>query len=194
MSRFVKGVAVVAAIVFVLGGVAALSAGCGGDDDSDGSVTTIGQTPSAEADPEADPEAGDHDGHEGAEITPGPVPDGATVVDVTLKEWEIILGAETAPAGQVYFRVKNEGPEHPHEFVVVRTDLAPDALPVEDGRVPEDEVDLLDEIEPFAGSTGSLTLDLEPGKYVLICNIAETEDGKTQSHYELGMRTAFVVE
>lgn len=201
MSRLWKGAAMAAAFMLLLGGVAAITAGCGDDDDGD--VTIIGQTPSAEPDPEADPEpdpeadpeAGDHGGHEAAELTPGPVPDGATAIDVTLKEWEVIVGSASAPAGQIYFRVTNDGPDHPHEFVVIRSDLAPDALPVEEGRVPEDEVELLDEIEPFAvGSTGSLTLDLEPGNYVLICNIAETEDGELESHYELGMRTAFVVE
>jgi hypothetical protein len=37
-------------------------------------------------------------------------------------------------------------------------------------------------------------LDLEPGSYVLICNIAEGEEGELESHYEEGMRTAFIVE
>lgn len=206
MSHHWRGIVVAAALVLLMGAGGAVAAGCG-DDDGDGSVTIIGQTPSAEADPEPDPEAdpepdpeadagtGDHNGHEAEALTPGPVPEGATAIDVTLKEWEIIVAPASAPAGQVYFRVTNDGPDHPHEFVIIRSDLAPDALPVEEGRVPEDDVELLDEIEPFAvGSTGSLTLDLEPGNYVLICNIVETEDGELESHYELGMRTAFVVE
>lgn len=202
MSHHWRGIAVAAALVLLMGAGGAVAAGCG-DDDGDGSVTIVGQTPSGEPDPEADPEpdpeadpeAGDDGGHEAAELTPGPVPQGATAIDVTLKEWEVIAGSASAPAGQIYFRVTNDGPDHPHEFVVIRSDLAPDALPVEEGVVPEDDVEVLDEIEPFAvGSTGSLTLALEPGNYVLICNIAETEDGELESHYELGMRTAFVVE
>lgn len=196
MYRLWRSVALAAAVMLVVAGVGVLAAACGDDDDG-GSVTIIGQTPTSEPDPgpdpEADPETGG--GHEAAELTPGPVPAGATVVEVTLKEWEIIAGSASAPAGQIYFRVANAGPNHPHEFVVIRSDLAPDALPVKDGKVPEDDVELVDEIEPFAvGSTGSLTLDLDPGNYVLICNITETEDGQIESHYELGMRTAFVVE
>jgi uncharacterized cupredoxin-like copper-binding protein len=128
-------------------------------------------------------------------ITPAPRPDGATQLDVTLMEWAITARASTVPAGDVYFLVENDGPEDAHEFVVIKTDLAADALPVEDGRVPEDDVDLLGEIEPFAvGSTGSLSLDLEPGSYVLICNIAHEEHGELESHYELGMRTTLTVE
>jgi uncharacterized cupredoxin-like copper-binding protein len=183
MFRLWRSAALAAAVILVVAGAGGLVAGCGDEDDAGGDVTIIGQTP----------ESGG--GDEAAELTPGPVPEGATVVDVTLKEWEIIVGSALAPAGPVYFRVANAGPDHPHEFVVIRSDLAPDALPVEDGKVPEDEVELLDEIEPFAvGSTGSLTLDLEPGNYVLICNIVETEDGQLESHYEQGMRAAFVVE
>ena len=61
--------------------------------------------------------------------------------------------------------------------------------------MPEDQVDLIDEIEPFAvGTRAAIALDLEAGAYLLICNIAEEEDGTIESHYELGMHTAFTVE
>ena len=64
-----------------------------------------------------------------------------------------------------------------------------------DGRVPEDEVDIAGEIEPYLpGTTASIELDLEPGRYVLICTIAEVEEGELESHYLLGMRAAFTVE
>jgi uncharacterized cupredoxin-like copper-binding protein len=122
-------------------------------------------------------------------------PADATQVDVTLREWEISTSESSVAAGQIYFLVENAGPDDPHEFVVIRTDLAPDALPVVEGKVPEEEVDLVDEIEPFApGSNASITLDLEQGSYVFICNIVEIEDGELESHYQLGMRVAFAVE
>jgi uncharacterized cupredoxin-like copper-binding protein len=122
-------------------------------------------------------------------------PAGAEQVDVTLKEFAIESSALTVNAGQIYFLVENAGPDDAHEFVVIRTDDEPDALPVEDGRVPEDNVDIVDEIEPFTpGSSASITLDLEAGHYVFICNIAEIEDGELESHYEEGMRIAFTVE
>jgi uncharacterized cupredoxin-like copper-binding protein len=134
----------------------------------------------------------------GEEAKPGVVeqkPSGATEVDVTLKEFAIASSQATVPAGNIYFLVDNQGPEDPHEFVVIKTDLAPDALPVEEGMVPEEEVDLIDEIEPFTPtSKASLTLDLQPGKYVFICNIAEMENGELESHYQEGMRTAFTVQ
>ena len=122
-------------------------------------------------------------------------PADATQVDVTLQEWQVSTLVASVPAGDIYFLVENDGPDDPHEFVIIRTDLAPDALPTTDGKVPEDEIDLVDEIEPFTpGSSASITVNLEAGSYVLICNIAEIEEGELESHYELGMRTAFTVE
>jgi uncharacterized cupredoxin-like copper-binding protein len=171
---------------------------CGGEDAADGGggggsgITIADRAATQRAQPRADP---DPEPDPVAVLTPEPVPGGATEIDVTLKEWEVLLSSASGRAGTFYFRVTNVGPEDPHEFVVIRSDLPPDALPAVDGRVPEDEVDLLDEIEPFAvGSTGSLVLDLQPGRYVFICNIAEIEGGELESHYELGMRTVFVVE
>jgi len=128
--------------------------------------------------------------------SPGAGGDGAAVVNVELREFQIITDVDSAPAGEVTFRAENSGPEDEHELVIIKSDLEPDALPTaEDGSVPEDEVDLIDEIEPFAvGDTEEITVDLEPGSYVLICNIVEEEDGETEAHYQLGMRTAFTVE
>ena len=179
------------ALFTLLAGSSALLAGCGDDDgDDNGGVTVL--SPESEPDPEADP-----DPEAGADaITPAPKPDDATEVDVTLSEFELVPSVTTAPAGKIYFRVTNEGPNDAHEFVVIKSDLAPDALPVEDGKVPEDQVDFIDEIEPFAvDSTGSITLDLEAGSYILICNVAEVEaDGEVESHYQEGMHAAFTVQ
>ena len=91
--------------------------------------------------------------------------------------------------------------QHPHlahEFVVLKTDLAPDALPVdENGAVTEDVdgITLIGEAEDIeVGGTASLDVDLTPGKYVLICNILQTEpDGSLEAHYKVGMRTPFEV-
>jgi hypothetical protein len=95
----------------------------------------------------------------------------------------------------VYFLADNRGPEDPHELVIVRSDLAPDQLPVVDGRVPEDQVDFIGEIEAFApGTQAADTFNLTPGNYVLLCNIAEVEGGQLESHYQLGMSTRLVVE
>ena len=120
-----------------------------------------------------------------------------TAVEVTLEEWAVVLSVSDVPAGAVTFEVTNDGPNDIHEFVVVRTDLAPSELPTdEDGAVLEDGdgMEVIDEIEDLVvGSTETLALDLEAGKYVLICNIVEEDAGETESHYAMGMRTAFTV-
>lgn len=120
---------------------------------------------------------------------------GATTVDVMLQEWAVVPAAESAPAGQVTFNVTNEGPEDIHEFVVIATDLDPAELPTdEDGAVTEEGegMEVIDEIEDLpVGETRELTVDLEAGNYVLLCNIYTADED--EAHYELGMRTAFEV-
>lgn len=162
-----------------------LMTACG--DDDDGGVETIGDSTSASASASGEP-AG-----------PGVVePKPANVtnqVSVTLKEWAIATDRQTVPAGDIYFLVDNQGPEDAHEFVIIKSDLAVDKLPTSNGKVPEDKVDLIDEIEPFtANSRAGETFNLKAGKYLLICNIAEVEDGKLESHYQLGMRTTLTVQ
>jgi hypothetical protein len=124
--------------------------------------------------------------------------DGATTIQVTLREFEVVPSADSAPAGSVTFTATNDGPEDPHELVVVKTDLAPGSLPTtEDGAADEEGagVELIGEIEEFeVDATEEATFDLEPGAYVLLCNIVEEEEGATESHYKNGMRTAFTVE
>jgi uncharacterized cupredoxin-like copper-binding protein len=122
-----------------------------------------------------------------------------TTVAVTLQEFAVLPAQDSAPAGSITFDVENKGPEDTHEFVVIKTDLAPDALPTaEDGSVDEtgegiDEV--IGEIEDIApGSKETLKVDLEAGSYVLICNVVEEEGADTLVHYALGMRTGFTVE
>jgi uncharacterized cupredoxin-like copper-binding protein len=120
----------------------------------------------------------------------------AGTVDVTLQEFAVIPSSSSAPAGDVTFNVTNEGPDDVHEFVVFRSDLAPDALPTaEDGSVDEtgEGVELQDEIEDIAvGDTQSVTIDLAAGDYVLICNIYD--EAEQEAHYQEGMRVAFTVE
>jgi uncharacterized cupredoxin-like copper-binding protein len=108
---------------------------------------------------------------------------GATEVD-----YSITLDESSAAAGEVTFDVTNEA-EQPHEFVVFKTDLAEDALPVDaDGNVDEsgEGVELIDELEDIApGDNPSLTVNLDAANYVIICNIP--------GHYKQGMHTTFTV-
>ena len=120
--------------------------------------------------------------------------DGATTINVTLQEFSIIPESTTASAGEVTFHVTNEGPEDVHEFVIVKTDLAPDALPTAaDGSVDEEGegVEVIDELEDIpVGESQDVTATLDSGSYALICNIVEGDE----VHYAVGMRTGFTVE
>ncbi len=124
---------------------------------------------------------------------------GATTVAVTLQEFAVSADPASVPAGSVTFDVTNDGPDDVHEFVVIKTDLAPTDLPTDkDGAVLEDGegMEVVDEIEDIpVGESPSLTVDLEAGAYVLICNIVQEEDdGTLEAHYAEGMRTGFTVE
>ena len=113
-------------------------------------------------------------------------------VGATLTDFQIDLDETSATAGEVTFNIQNDGPSA-HEFVVFKTDLAPDALPTiedENGLELVDEegagasLELVDEAEDIApDSSVDLSVTLEAGSYVIICNIP--------SHYQQGMHVAF---
>lgn len=102
-----------------------------------------------------------------------------------LKEHTITLTSSEVRAGTVTFIVRNRGGSA-HDFIVIKTELAPDKLPIdaqaqkarEDGRVGG-----LEELAP--GKGGNVRVDLQPGHYLLICNVP--------THYQLGMRTELTV-
>jgi uncharacterized cupredoxin-like copper-binding protein len=104
-------------------------------------------------------------------------------VSATEKDFEIDVASSTAPVGSVTFNISNEGPST-HEFVIIKTDDAPDALPTKNGEVNEDGLNVVDEQEDIAPSTtATITTNLDAGSYVIICNVP--------GHYQLGMHTAF---
>jgi len=123
---------------------------------------------------------------------------GGKEVSVTLQEFEVALDKNSVDAGEITFNVENKGPDDVHEFVIIKTDLDPGALPtIDDGSVDEagEGMEVIDEIEDIpVGDKPSLVVTLEAGKYVLICNIVEEVDGATESHYKEGMRTALTVK
>jgi uncharacterized cupredoxin-like copper-binding protein len=114
-------------------------------------------------------------------------------VDVTVQEWAVVPGVASTAAGDLTFNVTNEG-EETHEFVIFKTDLAPTDLPTaDDGSVDEggagvEHINEIENIEP--GTTQDLTVTLDAGNYVFLCNILEG----TESHYQNGMRTGFEVK
>jgi len=123
-------------------------------------------------------------------------PSGTTVA-VIVQEYVVLPNPASAAAGSVTFNAQNKGPEHTHEFVVVKTALTPDKLPVKaDGSVNEDGagIEAVGELEDIAANTSkTVTFTMTAGSYVLFCNVVETVGGQTLVHYNLGMRTAFTV-
>ncbi|MQC17787.1 MAG: hypothetical protein DWG80_01780 [Chloroflexi bacterium] len=115
------------------------------------------------------------------------ISDGAeTTVTATLSEFVIELGTSSAPAGEITFDAENTG-TLAHELVIVRSDLASDALPLDGAVVDESAIDVIGEIPEFAaGAKDSGTFKLEAGTYIVFCNVA--------GHYQGGMHAAFTVE
>jgi uncharacterized cupredoxin-like copper-binding protein len=94
----------------------------------------------------------------------------------------------TVEAGEVTFDVTNWSRNLVHEMLVVAVANANVQLPydADDQRVIEDKINSLGETEEMQpGASKTLTLDLKPGTYLLICNVA--------GHYAAGMWTVLTV-
>lgn len=119
-------------------------------------------------------------------------------IKATLEEWKMTLSPSTGAAGEVTFTIDNIG-EKDHEFVIVKTDLAPDKLPTiaegdEAGTVDEEGagIEAVDELEDILAGTDNneLKVTLAAGNYVIFCNVHDED----LVHYQKGMHTAFTVE
>lgn len=111
------------------------------------------------------------------------------VATVTMTDSSLQPSVGSIASGQVTFTVTNSGTME-HEFVVLKTDLAPNALPLQpDATAIEDNTDVhhMDELASLQpGETKTLTLKLTPGEYVLLCNFP--------GHYLAGMYASFNVQ
>jgi uncharacterized cupredoxin-like copper-binding protein len=118
-------------------------------------------------------------------------------VAATVKEWQISLSSTTVAAGAVTFNITNAGDKE-HEFVVRKTDLTSDKLPLNaDGEVSEDAPELTEVGDPSevaeiasGSSDRTLTVTLQPGHYVIFCNL-HVED---LLHYQKGMHVDVTVK
>jgi uncharacterized cupredoxin-like copper-binding protein len=107
-------------------------------------------------------------------------------INVSLKTFTITLSSIVAKAGDVTFHIKNDATDMKHEFVVFKTDLAADKLPVDaKGSVIEDQLTKAGELEVEKSQGGDLKISLTPGHYVAVCNI--------EGHYKASMRVEFSV-
>ena len=116
----------------------------------------------------------------------------AVIVNVKLKEWSFEASQTSAAAGAVTFQATNDGKEV-HELVLFKSDLAPEALPVDqDGAVDEQGqgLEFIDEVEGVKpGATKAFTATLKPGKYVMACNVIENGE----KHFMRKMFARFTV-
>ncbi len=117
---------------------------------------------------------------------------GSNKIDAALTTYKITLSSNTAKAGEITFHIHNDATDLVHEFVVFKTDLPEDQLPLTDEGIVDEEgagLTLIDEAEDIdMGTSKDLTVNLEAGKYVLLCN---TDHDK--QHYQHGMHVAFTV-
>jgi uncharacterized cupredoxin-like copper-binding protein len=103
-----------------------------------------------------------------------------------LADNKITVKVPSVKAGKIKIGVRNLGTME-HSFEVLKTDLPPDKLPVDGASAKAKEDGKVGEIPSIpAGKSAAVTIDLTPGKYVFICNIA--------GHYGLGMHTGFTVD
>ncbi len=111
----------------------------------------------------------------------------ATTVTVTEREFAISLGSDSAPAGTVTFDISNAG-SVAHNVYVIKTDLAPDALPTAGGQIDQSKVDVVAHTDGdiAAGQSAKVSAKLAAGSYVLVCDVP--------GHYQLGMHVAFTVK
>jgi uncharacterized cupredoxin-like copper-binding protein len=95
---------------------------------------------------------------------------------------------DSVKAGRITIHATNKSQALVHEVIVVRPPPNGAALPYDDkkGEVIEKRIKDLGEVSDIpAGKSGSLTVRLTPGDYLLICN--------QPNHYKAGMWTKLTV-
>jgi len=105
----------------------------------------------------------------------------ATGPAVSLTEWKVIV-AGTIKSGKIDLAISNVG-AIPHELLVFKSNRDPSAYPTDAaGNIKEEGAGVAlvsdgDNIDP--GGSQARTINLEPGKYLFVCNIP--------GHFKAGM-------
>lgn len=121
------------------------------------------------------------------------VPEAASVVEVTLAEYEIGVDAEQADGPEVVLAIANEG-ARAHEVLALRLGegASVDALLGQPGPALPEGITFAGQVSVGAGDEAFLVLvDLEPGDYALV-DLFPSETG--QPNLALGMRASLTVE
>ncbi|MGE0599435.1 MAG: cupredoxin domain-containing protein [Dehalococcoidia bacterium] len=103
-------------------------------------------------------------------------------IDVSLSSFKVDASATTVKAGAIKFTAVNAETTDVHELAVLKVN-GPDNF---------ENLGEVEDIDP--GKGGDVTLDLEPGEYLLACLIAPGEAGSTVDHFQEGMKLTFTVE
>lgn len=107
-------------------------------------------------------------------------------VYLDLSDFKIVSDQPTVTAGRTVIGIRNHA-SMLHEVKVIKTDLAPDKLPIDGATAKASENGKAGELLNIAaGASRKLVVDLAPGTYVIICNVA--------GHYQLGMRVGLEVK
>jgi uncharacterized cupredoxin-like copper-binding protein len=113
---------------------------------------------------------------------------GPTVVSVVGGEkggkYYLTVTPASVKAGKTTITFKNAGTKV-HEVVVLKTDTPAGNLKVGANHEVSEDASVGEDSETDPGKTKSTTIDLQPGNYVLVCNI--------ERHYEKGMYAALTV-
>lgn len=109
--------------------------------------------------------------------------------DTSKAVMKIAASPAFARAGEVTFKVVNNSRDLVHEMIVVKLKDETTPLPyvAADGKVDEDAAGHLGEVSELdPGKSGSLTLNLDPGTYMVFCNLP--------GHYMAGMWSTITVK
>jgi uncharacterized cupredoxin-like copper-binding protein len=121
----------------------------------------------------------------------------ATPTPVEVELWNkangtqgMTLSTDHVKAGKVKFEVKNSSGNMVHEFLILKTNMTFDQFPKDPENpavVDEDKLkgvkELSSDLNP--GTSGTLTMDLKPGRYVVFCN--------QPGHFDGGMHLVLTV-
>lgn len=110
------------------------------------------------------------------------------LIDQGMESMHMDLSKSQVKAGTVTFNVTSKSETLIHEFVVVKAGQPLELLPYNDAEkeVEEDGLEVVNEIEDIEpGKSGTLTVELKPGTYALLCNLA--------GHFKSGMVTTLTV-
>ena len=117
-------------------------------------------------------------GHGGAPAEHASAPSGNADANITLGDMWIKSDVPSVKAGKVTFSVKNEGATI-HGLALAKTPVNAEGGQIDDASLLFKGKDL------EGGASETITADLKPGRYELICHIA--------GHYTAGQKLAFTV-